>query len=398
MNVFFIPSWYPSHSHPLPGIFFRDQALALAQHFPEIRIGISLWGQNDERLLLWAKQPIHNLGKILTITSKGSRVDSIAPNVDEFHTPTFTWTNRIFKGNFRNIIKANDANFRKFQKLHGNVQIIHAHVGYPAGYIAKKLSEIHSIPYVITEQMSPFPHRPFSDSKSILARRLMSAYNGASANIAISNALAQSMSAAGVQNISIVPNLVDDLFFRLPVTCTANEQFTFFSLGRMAPQKGIDLLLRAFARLKYDARLRIGGDGENLSEYQRLSERLGIADKIQWLGELTREQAATEFHRCDAFVLPSRHESMGLVFAEAMACGRPVIATRCGGPEEFIHDTSGFVVEKEDMDKLAQAMEKMISTRSKFSSDVIRERCQAMFSSEVICVKIMDQYRSAIHD
>jgi len=396
MNIFFIPSWYPSASHPLPGIFFRDQAFALAKHFPDLKIGISTWGQNDERMLLWARQPFLNLGKVLTKTRYRSGVVSIAPNVQEFHTPTFTWTDKVFSGNLDQIIHANEANLRQFEKDNGKAEIIHAHVGYPAGYIAKKLSEIHGIPYVITEQMSPFPHQQFNDPANKLTRRLKDAYKFSSANIAISESLARSMSDWGVTKLTIIPNLVDDLFFHVPITPTANKKFTFFSLGRMAYQKGINILLHAFAKLKCDACLRIGGDGENLIEYQQLAERLGIGEKVHWLGELTREEAAAEFQHCDAFILPSRHESMGLVFAEAMACGRPVIATRCGGPEEFIDETTGFVVEREDIDKLVLAMETMIAKAGLFSALHIRESCREKFSSEIICEKIMDQYRRVI--
>jgi glycosyltransferase involved in cell wall biosynthesis len=396
MNIFFIPSWYPSASHPLPGIFFRDQALALSRHYPELKIGISVWGQNEETMLLWAKQPFHSLGKVFTKSRNRSSVVSIAPKVEEFHKPTFTWTDKLFDGNFNRIIRANDANFRKFEKAHGKVELIHAHVGYPAGYIAKKLSEIHGIPYIITEQMSPFPHEQFSDSTGKTAKRLKTAYEFSAANIAISNMLARDMSAWGVKNLTVIPNLVDDVFFSASIIPLRNEKFMFFSLGRLVPQKGIDVLLHAFAKLKSGSVLRIGGDGEKLAEYQRLAEQLGLESQVSWLGEMTREQAAIEFLLCDTFVLPSRHESMGLVFAEAMAGGKPVIATRCGGPEEFIDDTSGFVVEKENIDKLVQAMEMMITKARSFSGLHIRDSCRNKFSSEIICGKIMDQYRRVI--
>ncbi len=396
MNIFFIPSWYPSASHSLPGIFFRDQAMALAKHYPELKIGISTWGQNEERMLLWARHPFHSLGKVFTKSRNRSSVVSIAPNVEEFHKPTFTWTDKLFEGNLDQIILANDANFRKFEKAHGKVELIHAHVGYPAGYIAKKLSEIHDIPYIITEQMSPFPHEQFSNSTAKTAKRLKTAYEFSVANIALSESLARDMSGWGVKNLTVIPNLVDDVFFSVPIIPMRNEKFSFFSLGRLVTQKGIDVLLHAFAELKSGSVLRIGGDGEKRAEYQRLAEQLGIDSHVSWLGELTREQAAFEFQQCDAFVLPSRHESMGLVFAEAMACGKPVIATRCGGPEEFIDDNTGIVIEKEDIDKLVQAMELMITKVGSFSGSGIRESCRKKFSSATICEKLMDQYKRVI--
>ncbi len=398
MNIFFIPSWYPSPSHPLPGIFFRDQALALGLHFPDLNIGISVWGQNDERMLLWAKQPVRSLGKHFTNSGVRPGMITLAPNVVEFHTPTFTWTEKVFEGNMKRIIEANDENLRNFESKHGKPAVIHAHVGYPAGVIARKLSEVHGIPYVITEQMSPFPHRQFCDVHGRPNEKLIQAYGNSAVNIAISEAQEESMRIAGVTIQSIIPNLVDDLFFRNPCDAADNEKFTFFSLGRMVPQKGIDILLNAFARVKTDCVLRIGGDGEGISEYKQLADKLGIAAKVFWLGELTREQAANEFQLCNAFVLPSRHESMGLVFAEAMACGRPVIASFCGGPEEFVYSSIGILVETDNINQLVLAMELMVATHSSFSAHKIRETCRALFSSKVICGKIMYQYRRVIEE
>ena len=397
MNVFFIPSWYPSDTSALPGIFFQDQAYSIGKHFPDANIGISIWGQNDDRLLLWARQPVKTVIKILNKSKLTLSEQSITnKNVTEYFSPTFTWSSKLFHGNMRQIIKANLQNLKKFEDAYGAVDIIHAHVGYPAGYIAKKVSEIHDIPYVITEQMSPFPHRYYITKKGKLNSKLMLVYQGSSRNIAISNALADSMLDFGIQKIIKIPNLVDELFFTPREKSEQDEEFTFFSLGRMVPQKGFDILIKAFAKIKSKAKLRIGGDGENLSNYKQLSQSLGLECKIDWLGELDKNSARIEFQNCDAFVLPSRHESMGVVFAEAMACGKPVIGTICGGPEEFINESNGYLVTPGDEKELAIAMEKMIKNHRHFDSTTIRNQFEKRFSSAVVCRQIMEVYTNVI--
>ena len=65
MNVFFVPSWYPSKNDPLVGQFFKDQAIGLTKAFPNLNIGVSIWGQNDERLLLWGREPFKSMGKVI---------------------------------------------------------------------------------------------------------------------------------------------------------------------------------------------------------------------------------------------------------------------------------------------------------------------------------------------
>lgn len=397
MNIFFIPSWYLSPTDPLPGIFFKEQAQALAKYNPEIKIGISTWGQNDERLLLWAGRPLQSLFKLIFKTKPRSSVERYQyGHITEYFTPTYTWSSRIFHGNMKHILQANLSNLDTFQHTHGKVDIIHAHVGFPGGYIAKKVSEIHDIPYVVTEQMSPFPHRYFENADGTLDSRLREAYSGSSKNIAISEALANQMQNHGISRISLIPNLVEEAMFESLLHKNANESFTFFALGRMVPQKGIDILLKAFSTLKTEAALRIGGDGEYVHTYKNLASKLQIEDKIEWLGELDRKQALHEFQHCDAFVLPSRHESMGVVFAEAMACGKPVIGTICGGPEEFINESNGYLIDPENEYLLSKSMKNMIQNYDRFDAEDIRQQCADRFSSEVICRKIMDVYQKVI--
>ncbi len=397
MNIFFIPSWYPSSTDPLPGIFFREHALALGKHFRDVNIGISIWGQNDDRLLLWGRQPLKSVLKLFSGQKLKPYSRSILDDkIVEYFNPAFTWSSKLLKGNFHKITRANFHNFSAFQKAFGKVDIIHAHVGYPAGYIAGLIAKEARVPYVITEQMSPFPHKNFMDKSGRLSSELRIAYENSDKNIAISNALASDMKRHQIENISIIPNLVDEEFFKAAENEKRNKSFTFFSLGRMVDQKGIDILLKAFALLKSKVKLRIGGDGPELNKYKNLAKDLNIDHHIAWLGQLKKEEALSEYQNCDAFVLPSRHESMGVVFAEAMACGKPVIGTICGGPEEFIDDSIGYLVRIEDINNLKNAMENMLDQYSKFDPVLIRSKFESHFSSRVVASKIRKVYDEVI--
>lgn len=397
MNIFFIPSWYPSATDSLPGIFFREQALALGKHFEDINVGVSTWGQNDERLLLWAGQPMQSLKKMFfqkkpLLTTN----ELISGRVIEYFYPEFTWSSKLLKGNIAKIVNANFRNLEHFENKFGKADIIHAHVGYPAGQIARILAERTGVPYIITEQMSPFPHRYFINKKGNLLPELYGAYREACQNIAISSALASDMKSHDIGNIKIIPNLVNEDFFK-PAD-SVNEIFTFFSLGRMVPQKGIDVLLKSFSKMKSNATLRIGGDGEYIKEYKDLANVLKVDHQVVWLGELDKEQALLEYQNCDVFVLPSRHESMGVVFVEAMACGKPVIATSCGGPEEFIDDDLGYVVPPENEEDLCGAMTNMLERHQRFDGGLIRKKFEEKFSSSIITQQLRTLYEKAIEN
>ena len=82
MNVFFVPSWYPSKNDPLVGHFFKDQAIGLTKTFPDLNIGVSIWGQNDERLLLWASEPFKSMGKVINQNS----IQETYPTLATFET------------------------------------------------------------------------------------------------------------------------------------------------------------------------------------------------------------------------------------------------------------------------------------------------------------------------
>ncbi|MDX5397138.1 MAG: glycosyltransferase family 4 protein, partial [Hymenobacteraceae bacterium] len=100
MNVFLIPSWYPFPDKPMNGIFIYEQALAISRLFPDVNIGVSLWGQKDERVLLWSRDHVKNIKKLLN--KPGPYVNQIAKNLIEYHYPEFTYTRLINNGNIQN--------------------------------------------------------------------------------------------------------------------------------------------------------------------------------------------------------------------------------------------------------------------------------------------------------
>ncbi len=373
MNIFFIPSWYPSEDAPLAGIFSKEQAVAFSRHYRDARLGISLWGQKSESNLLWAKDPVRNLRKLLLYKQQQAYEKQLYPNYWEFYTPALTWTDKLLNGNIRNIIAANEKNIERFSAIAGKISLIHAHVAFPAGFVAMELARKHQLPYLITEQMSPFPFSCYMSGGQIMEKVLLPLQH-ANQVIAISpHAAADIKSKTGVSPI-LIPNPVDEGLFSPITPPPATVPFTFFTLGRMVPQKGIPDLLKAVSLIKHQAvKFRIGGDGENKQQYQQLAEGLGVAHKIQWLGSLNRREAASEFQQCNAFVLSSIHESMGVVYAEALACGRPIIATRCGGPDFIVNSSNGLLTEVGNPHQLAEAMDSMISSYASYQPQLIRE-------------------------
>ena len=111
--------------------------------------------------------------------------------------------------------------------------------------------------------------------------------------------------------------------------------------------KGLDLLINALSRLEKNTyKMHIGGNGLLKEKYMRLAELSGVDQSCVFYGEIPRDKIAGFYSNLDLFVLPSRYETFGIVLIEAMACGIPVIATRCGGPEEIVSKGTGLAHRK----------------------------------------------------
>ncbi|MDI7775501.1 glycosyltransferase [Asticcacaulis sp. EMRT-3] len=135
------------------------------------------------------------------------------------------------------------------------------------------------------------------------------------------------------------------------------------TLGRLHVNKGIDIMIRALASLRargLDVRLRIGGDGPLKDEMVALVRLLGLEHRVDFDGWVSR--AADYLHALDLFVLPSRVEPFGLVVAESMAAGVPIVATDIDGPKEILLDgVLGVLSPKDDPDALAFAIATALS-------------------------------------
>lgn len=136
------------------------------------------------------------------------------------------------------------------------------------------------------------------------------------------------------------------------------DRFTIGYLGRLEPHKGIDDLLHATALLlpiQPNLHVEISGDGPERPSLEALAQALGIANHVHFLGRVPN--AANFLRQLDIFVLPSRFEAFGLVAAEAMAVGTPVIVTNAGGLPEVVADgQTGLVVPVDNRPALAQAI------------------------------------------
>jgi glycosyltransferase involved in cell wall biosynthesis len=399
MNVFVIPSWYPSPTNPLAGIFFREQATYLAEGDPSLRVGVSLWGQSNNHLALTKDKPLAIPQKIRYFSRLRPVRQPLRENLVTYFHPTLVWTRMLLKGNLRGLLQANRSNLTQFVRDFGKADLIHAHVAYPGGYLAMHLAQEWKVPFVLTEHMGPFPFRIYRRPGGKLSQWVARPLRAATRTIAVSPSLAARMVSFGLPRPIVIPNMVDEDFFFPPANPKRNPAFTFLTMGSIEESKGMEELLRAFrlvVRERPELRLRIGGDGSKEAAYQALTKELGLQDQVAWLGRLSREQARAEHRQADAFVLPSHYESFGVVFAEAIACGKPVLATRCGGPESIVNETNGLLCEVGDVPGIARRILEMVEHRERYDRQAIRADFMGRFSKRAVVPQVLGVYREVV--
>jgi glycogen synthase len=163
--------------------------------------------------------------------------------------------------------------------------------------------------------------------------------------------------------VEVIPNGVDLDTFAPGHDWPADEGYVLF-VGRLVAQKGVTFLLEALSVVLQrcpETRLIIAGDGELDLFLKRITRYLGIPHRVTFLDWTTGPDLVALYQRAKFVVVPSYYEPFGIVALEAMACGRPVIASRIGGLAEIVDDgVSGFLVEAGNHLQLAQRMVHLI--------------------------------------
>lgn len=401
-HLFIIPGWYPHRPcFPFEGLYIREQAEAIGELHPDLGVTLSLWdqGRGDVSLGHLLKSP----GCVLLPLGSRPAETALAANVVEQRRPTRSWHPGFLDGNRDAVLRANRINLERASARWGRPDLLHAHVSYPAGWVAMQLSREHSIPYVITEHMGPFPLPYYRTTDGSLNPLLREPLANAGATIAVSPALAENIESFGLPRPRFIPNLVDERRYRATPIRTGHP-FTFLTMGAMQETKGIRDLLEAISMPRQripaerwkDVRFRIVGDGPDRAAFRSDAHRRGLDPWVTWVDPVPRERVAAEFESCDCYVLPSHHESFGIVLVEALASGRPVIATRCGGPEAIVNDRNGLLVEPRNPEALSRAIETMLSRARTYDPRLLREEFMARYSRPAVVGALDSVYEEVL--
>jgi glycosyltransferase involved in cell wall biosynthesis len=168
----------------------------------------------------------------------------------------------------------------------------------------------------------------------------------------------------GIRGATVVPELIDlkawrQLFDSIPARQN-QDNFTVLCVCRFYPRKGLDTLLRATSQLRQtipQLKIRIVGNGPQYRRLRRICAELRLDGLVDWLGDLPLVRLAEEYKRAHVFCLPSLQEGFGIVFLEAMAAAKPIVAVRTAAVPEVVRN--GILVEPENPEALADGIARL---------------------------------------
>jgi glycosyltransferase involved in cell wall biosynthesis len=377
LKVLFITTWYPTKEHPIGGVFVREHAkaaglytdVAVLHHLGTKRHLKALWRMEEESdCSLTEGIPIYRVwSRHLPIPVSSYLI--------------YIWS--VLRG-FRYIVSKG---FRP--------DIINAHI-YEAGVPSVLIGKLFRIPVVITEHSTEFPRKLL---KGIDTQKARFAFARADMVLPVSKALQRAIEEYGIMaRFQVVPNVVDVSLFYPDSSARlkrAERCLLTVALLDSSHKKGIPFLFEALRHLyekRKDWHLDIVGDGPARAEYERVAKNLGLAEQITFHGMKSKPEIGAFMRKADLFVLPSLFETFSVVTAEALSSGMPVLATRCGGPEEFVTEENGLIVAPGSIGALFNGLDYMLNNLEKFNSERISHYVTERFSPERVGEQLHQLY------
>jgi glycosyltransferase involved in cell wall biosynthesis len=377
--------------------FIRDQVNYLAPFFDNIVIIIPFPYFYE----LVIKVPYFNKKFIYTKIMVDSLYELKSENKYTLLSPRF-FTLPVDMLRKRNCYLATKSCVNMILKNNINFNLIHAHF-LENGFIGAHLKDIYDKPLVITVHGSDVYDLPFRDRwYNYLARSVLTK---ADRVITVSKFNAEKLLSLGISSnkLYVIPNGYDERLFKPVSTKKSKEKLglplnkkILLSVGNLVDNKGHIYLISAMPlvlRERKDVLLVIIGSGPLKKTLQSMVKRYGLEDYVTFTGGRRHEEIPIWMNASDIFVLPSLKEGFPTVIPEAMACGKPIVATKVGGiPEAIVNNDLGILVDPRNERALASAI--LEALERKWNTDIILKYAKK-YSWRELAKQILMVYQKA---
>ena len=342
MKILYVSGMYPNPKYKQKGIFCHEQVKALINlgHTVDVVVPVTLYDRTV-KVKKWEYEGVN------------------VRYVKFFKLPSTAGFHNIGV-NLYNSLRWSGIKFSSYD-------VFHADAPLPTGIAMEKLGKKFNKPVVIHGHgLDVFSEGSYAGASNVklISKASQKAYREADAICGVSQKVLDKISEK--VDISgkayVVFNGVDDKKF-YPTEEKPTEKY-ILTVGNLIPLKGHDATIKAFSKVaKEDSKVKliIAGDGELKEGLIKLTEDLGIKDRVEFKGYIPYEEIAKLMRNACLYCMPSWFEALGCVYLEAMASGIPTIGCIGNGIDEIIKDgVNGFLVEKDDTEKMAEIMRKAI--------------------------------------
>lgn len=389
LKVLVIPAWYDT-ANPLTGVFFHEYCNAMTSYCKVTLL-------NYEH---------HSFSKRW---SKEKAVDKIADKkygtlkMDYYNPFPGKWLGLSAAIQRKQILQKAIALVKQYMKQEGKFDVIHIQsvCNNMTPLIAVALSTHFKIPYLVTEHYTSFeeagdsiyhPFTTYDEIKGIV--------RNASMRLAVSNYASNYCSNCFAVDFATVYNIISDKFNGgTGGQNQAKSSFNFLCIGAFKKRKGQEYLIRAFADIVKDCpdgTLTLVGQGPDESRLRALAVELGVEQRLTIMGHLSTQEFISVMKKASVLVSASQYELFGMTIVEAFFLGKPVLATRSGGPEELINSKNGLITDYADVKGMAENMRTVYRNYDRYDPTVIRNEAVNKFSAAVIGPQMLDKYQQVI--
>jgi len=375
LKIVLVPSWYSSDRAPTRGSFIKEQALAIARRGLDVAV---VAFDRD------ASMPLLRVCRSVEAGLRHVRIAVPAP----WHRLFGFYAPQLLANRLRAVLKEEAPD------------LVHAHAVRPAGVVTGMALANSDIPWCMTEHSGPLRDFWWTAHGH---RQIDSAYRSAGRLFGVSNSLVRDMRhyfPQGAAHAQILYNGIDTRLFARFQRSSPSTGARLLFVGSLTEGKGVYDLLEAVCRLpaRIDWTLSLVGGGPLREPLAQRASLMGMSDRLHWLGSVSHDAMPDVYARHDLLVVSSLAETFSLVSAEALACGLPVVATRCGGPEEVIGPLGLPLVTPGDPAALGEAILGMLGRLSAFDREGAAKSIEQRFSMTALAARLETIYADMVQE
>jgi len=361
-RILVLSGWYPSPLEPNNGDFVKEQVELLRKTGLEIDLVYA-----DLNIAYLSKGKLSRQ-EVLIIDHAGNYDHIVSGPI---WPKNQQWGLRHWVQQYADIVES------YLDKHRGgrSPRLIHSHT-YLGGAVALELKRRRSIPYIVTEHYTGWLDDSIKSDHKALGKKVM---DGAEIVLGVSPSLQSELAKHTKTETRVLPNFINTDFFK-PANLKTKKTFQYIGVGDLIVRKNWRDLIMAFSKViksNPEAHLVIAGEGPERGKLENLIRDLSLKERISLPGHLDRQDLLKCFQDSDVLVHTSQSETFGLVLAEAMACGLPVISYPNHAALYVLSEQNGIVTKENSTSDLSKAMEKVrvnysLYDRGEIRTDVIR--------------------------